>query len=147
MKISELRHQYSLRYEALKIYQYQGQGHQTSFSQGFCGIICRPLLASLSSELELDYFFDKMKETSENPELKELFWNDGLTVEYARSLLERLGNKYGQRRKDEDNMRGKVRSVGRLLVQLNLKSSKAEPLTTYLTGQTFQDVADAVETV
>ena len=60
-----------------------------------------------------------MPETQANLGVQNICQNDPLIREFARSILNRLGEEHEQRLKDIDNIRTKVRTLGRLLKELN----------------------------
>lgn len=94
---------------------------------------------------KLDDVISRMKETKENPGLKEVCLEDELIREFGMCLLERLGTSEEQRRKDEDNIRTKLRCVARLLKKLNDKKIVNQPLTNYINAREFNAVVTAVK--
>ena len=94
---------------------------------------------------EMASFFDKMKETVENPGLRELCRKDKLIYDFAKAQLERIRDKSEQRLKAESNVSTKVRTVGRLLVRLNKDDNTSNELSFYITGKQFQNVVDGVK--
>ena len=108
-------------------------------------LLIAPYVRRNSDETPLDDFFNRMKETKENPGVPDLCKNDELIREFAQSLLERIGDESDQRRKDADNMRTKVRTVGRLLKKLQELTGQTKAMSFFLTGTYFQAVVDAVK--
>ena len=94
---------------------------------------------------ELDMVLDKMKETGKNPGIKEICCRDELIREFGHSLLAKLGTLAEQRRKDQDNLRTKMRSVGRLLKKLNDQKLTDQPLDSYITQKEFMNVVSMVK--
>ena len=82
------------------------------------------ITCSDSDDAEIEEIMFKMKETAMNPGLKMACQKDRLIKEFCRGLLHKLGTNNEQRRKDKDNVRAKLRAVGRLLLSLNKKSEK-----------------------
>ena len=70
-------------------------------------------------EAEIDEIFDGMKETRDNPGLKNICEDDQLIREFTRTLLDKIGSQEEQRKKDKDNIRAKVRTVARIVKKLN----------------------------
>ena len=70
-----------------------------------------------------------------------------LIREFANAMLERIGSEEDQRRKDQDNARTKVRTVGRLLIKLNEGKPKEEKkdLSSFITGNGFSKIVDSVK--
>ncbi|XP_052261565.1 uncharacterized protein LOC127865682 [Dreissena polymorpha] len=95
----------------------------------------------------LESFFDGMKETNANPGVPLLCKNDPLIREFASSKLCRLGEKKEQRVKDVDNVRTKVRTVGRLLKQLHQNNEAKSPLSEFITGMNFMKVLNATKNI
>lgn len=93
----------------------------------------------------LEALFTGMKETVANPGLPEICKTDPLIREFAKSLLCRLGPSDDQRIKDLDNIRTKVRTVGRLLSQLNENRTEALPLEKFISGTHFTYVVNATK--
>ena len=60
-----------------------------------------------------------MKETTQNPGVGKTCSTDRIIREFALGYLERLGLQDERRKKDLDNIRTKVRSLGRLLNKMN----------------------------
>ena len=60
-------------------------------------------------------------------------------------MLEKLGTEDEQRKKDKDNIRTKVQSVGRLLKHLNNTKSLPLTLSEYLTGPNFTELVKVVK--
>lgn len=98
-------------------------------------------------DADLHNFFLRMKETKNNPGVMDICKSDKLICEFAKSKLERLGDERDKRLKDNDNVRTKVRTLGRLLIQLNKNETKEEEkdLSSYITGKYFSKVVDAVK--
>ena len=120
-------------------------------SANFCRnakVLLSPFLKPLSEEeASLETFFNGMKETRANPGIVGICKNDPLIAEFAKSMLQRLGEVGEQRIKDTDNARTKVRTVGRLLKKLNDKNdlSTPSPLSTFISGKQFARVVDATK--
>jgi len=102
-----------------------------------------------ATEIQANKLFTHMKETHKNPGITKICREDALIREFAMSLLEKLGTKEEQRRKDQDNISTKVRTIGRLLKHLNEKriTLKKNPLTLsgYITGTNFKEVVSGVK--
>ncbi|XP_053380135.1 uncharacterized protein LOC128548751 [Mercenaria mercenaria] len=94
---------------------------------------------------ELDKLLSKMKETARNPGVKNICSEDQLIREFGLSLLERLGLPEEQRTKDHDNIRTKLRSVGRLLQTLNEGQMTDQSLSFFIHPRQFQKVVKAVK--
>jgi hypothetical protein len=84
-----------------------------------------------------------MKETSANPGISELCRRDKLIREFAKSMPCRLGEDSEQRVKDMDNVRTKVRTVGRLLKELQIQGEQPLPLEHFISGSKFNQVVNA----
>ncbi|XP_053388364.1 uncharacterized protein LOC128551503, partial [Mercenaria mercenaria] len=69
------------------------------------------ILRSHEEEEEIDSLISKMKETEQNPGLKDICFQDVLIREFGLSLLHKLGTSEEQRVKDKDNVRTKMRCV------------------------------------
>ncbi|ESO97595.1 hypothetical protein LOTGIDRAFT_228230 [Lottia gigantea] len=108
-------------------------------------IMLQSVLHSPETDGKLVDLFSKFKETAKNPGLKEICKNDELIRVFASNLLDRLGTEEEQRRKDKDNIRTKVRSVGRLLRKLNEKKFRDLPLNSYICGREFSTVVNTVK--
>lgn len=93
----------------------------------------------------LDMVIMKMKETTQNPGLKNICCDDQLIREFGNSLLDKLGTEEEQRRKDQDNIRTKMRSVARLLQKLNENKLRSLPLSDFISGREFMNVVTAVK--
>ena len=105
-----------------------------------------PFVKQLSREDALaEKLFSGMKETKANPGIRPLCEKDPLIVEFAKSLLGRLGEEDEQRLKDMDTIRTKVRTIGRLLKYLTEKHETTQPLSKFICGQYFQPVIEAVK--
>ena len=96
---------------------------------------------------EIDQVIMQMKETKKYPGLKQLCSNDTLIKEFGRGLLMRLGLSHEQRRKDKDNLRNKLRSVGRLLIRLNEKTKTKLDLSAYIQPSYYQIVTETVREI
>jgi len=96
---------------------------------------------------ELEELIQNMRETTDNPGLRKICLEDDLIREFGRSLLGRLGTKEEQRLNDKNNIRTKLRSVGRLLKHLNEQQEVAQPLSKYITGKGFKTVMNAVKSL
>lgn len=94
---------------------------------------------------ELDALVEKMKETNKNPGLKEMCTSDNMIKEFGLSLMEKLGMNSEQRRKDHDNIRTKLRAVGRLLKKLNENKFRKQDIDYYLCPSEFKNVVHAVK--
>lgn len=103
------------------------------------------LTAGDKDDEEVDDIFSHMKETGSNAGVRETCRNDLLIREFATALLDRLGTTTEQRRKDKDNIRTKLRTVGRLLKHLNEAKFRPQSLSSYITGKQFIDVVKAVK--
>lgn len=101
------------------------------------------LQANQAENTDLAKLFGGMKETKANPGLREVCENDPLIQEFAKSQLNRLGTEEEQRRSDLDNIRCKVRTVGRLLQKLNENCVAPMELLSFLNGRKFNDVVTA----
>ena len=60
-----------------------------------------------------------MKETKDNPGLSNICSTDEIIKEFALCNLDKLGAEDEQRKKDQDNIRTKVRTLGRGLKKMN----------------------------
>lgn len=96
---------------------------------------------------EIDQVIMQMKETRKYPGLRQLCSNDTLIKEFGRGLLQRLGLEHEQRRKDKDNIRNKLRSVGRLLIRLNEKTKTNLELSAYIQPAYYQIVTKTVRDI
>ncbi|KAJ8315158.1 hypothetical protein KUTeg_007308 [Tegillarca granosa] len=109
-------------------------------------IMMAPYMIREESEIgELDLVIAKMKETVQNPGLKQVCAEDELIREFGLSQLDKLGTKEEQRRKDQDNIRTKMRSIARLLSKLNEKKLRDVPLSNYICGKEFMNVVATVK--
>ena len=97
------------------------------------------------NEEKLEEFYSRMKETIENPGVKKICFEDNLIREFAKSKLGRLGERNEQRRRDEDNIRTKVRTLGRLLKKINEMQKSQKAFTEYITGKGFLVIVEAVK--
>ena len=68
-----------------------------------------------------------------------------LIIEFAQSLLNKLGTEDERKRKDKDNIRMKLRMVGQLLKQFNSEKPQHVELSNFITGQCFMTVVEAVK--
>lgn len=93
----------------------------------------------------LNEIIDKMRETKDNPGLKELCYEDELIREYGLYELGRLGTPEEQRSKDQNNISNKMRTLARLLKKLNSDSLFPQPLSNYICAQKFKNVVSAVK--
>ena len=84
-------------------------------------MLISPWITSDSDDAEIDEIMFKMKETTMNPGLKIVCQKDRIIKEFCCGLLHKLGTNHEQRRKDKDNIRAKLRAMGRLLISLNEK--------------------------
>ena len=84
-----------------------------------------------------------MKETAANPGFKKCD-NDVLIREFTLSMVGRLEDDE-QRIKDIDNVRTKVRTVDRLLKQLQHDNQTCDPLSTFICGQRYKKVCEATK--
>ena len=111
-------------------------------------LILAPFLAKRVDDMEdIDTVIEKMKETEKNPGLKEICQQDELIKEFGVSLLQRLGTEDEQRRKDQDNVRTKMRSVARLVKKLNDSKLRNLPLDSYISPREFMNVVECVKEV
>ena len=111
-------------------------------------VMLTPFLPDVTEEdAQLESFFNGMKETTANPGIPCICKNDLLIKEFSKSMLLRLGEKSEQRIKDIDNVRTKVRTVGRLLKELNETKEAALPLSDYITGRNFGLVTNATKSL
>lgn len=94
---------------------------------------------------QLEKLFAGMSETKAHPGIRELCSKDVLIREFAKSQLGRLGSEDEQRRRDMANIRSKVRTLGRLLTQLNADTLVNKDLCNYLSGQYFDAVVEATK--
>ena len=78
-------------------------------------MIARLFCREGNADREVNSLIDKMKETGRNSGVKALCMKDMLILEFVQSLLDKLGTEGEQQRKDKDNIRTKLRTVGRLL--------------------------------
>ena len=109
-------------------------------------IMLAPFLQREETETDnLNQVIIKMKETTQNPGLKDICMEDELVREFGLSLLDKLGTAEEQRRKDEDNVRTKMRCVARLLKKLNEKKLAPQQLSNYITAKEFNVVVSAVK--
>ena len=84
-----------------------------------------------------------MKDTCAAPGIPALSRNDELICQFAQSLLERLGTEDEHRRKVIDNLRSKIKTVGRLLKTLNEEANHT--LSYYIIGSCFNKVVKCVK--
>jgi hypothetical protein len=91
-------------------------------------------------DAEVDDLMDRMKETTSNSGIREICKADPLIREFGRSLVGRLGTNIEQDGKDNDNIRSKLRHVGRLLKCLNESEAEPKELSFYLSGTHFKKV-------
>ena len=98
-----------------------------------------------NADREVNSLIDQMKETGRNSGVKALCMNDMLIHEFAQSLLDKLGTEAEQRRKNKDNIRTKLRTVGRLLKHLNTGKLQHEELSNFINGRRFMTVVEAVK--
>jgi hypothetical protein len=97
--------------------------------------------------LSIDQLFLSMKETQKNPGIPEICKNDPVIREFAWGQLERLGTDEERRIKDEDNIRTKVRTLGRGLKKMNenLSDERWHSLSEFLSPQYFRHVLASVK--
>ncbi|XP_005098712.2 uncharacterized protein LOC101849288 [Aplysia californica] len=107
-------------------------------------MLLSPFLQLDSDEGEIEDIISKMKETSKNPGLRQICMHDVLIREFCRGLVHKLGPLEEQRRKDKDNIRTKVRAVGRLVVRLNEKSNQDLDLSAFLKPTHFRLIVETV---
>lgn len=93
----------------------------------------------------LNSVIEKMRETAKHPGLRQICFEDELIREFGLWLLEKLGSKSEQRRKDEDNVRTKMRALARLLMKLNEDKIFKENLSFYIAPNHFRTVIQAVK--
>ena len=106
-----------------------------------------PLLTREQEETnqELQTLWDKMKETAKNPGVPAVCQSDTIVTEFALSQLDRIGTAEEQRKKDMDNVRTKIRTIGRLLKKINQRESNWKSMSDILTGQQFDSVVKATK--
>lgn len=108
-------------------------------------MLLSPFITLDSDEAEIDDLIMKMKETSKYPGLKAICQGDNLIREFCRGLLHKLGTFDEQRRKDIDNVRTKVRAVGRLLIALNKKSGQDSHLESFISPKFFKLIVEVTK--
>ena len=106
-----------------------------------------PFLSDNSTDSEIEEIILKMKETSKHPGLKDICLSDTLIKEFCRGLVHKLGPTEEQRRRDKDNIRNKLRSVGRLLIALNEQSKTKSDLSSYIVPKSFMLVVRTVKEI
>ena len=107
---------------------------------------CVPVKMKDEATKNLDDLINNMRETVDNPGLRQICESDELIREFGRSLIGRLGSEDEQRLKDKDNIRTKMRYVARLMKHLN-EDKPHKPLTYYITGKQFHTVANGVKSL
>ena len=108
-------------------------------------MLISPFINLDTDDAEIDEVIIKMKETSKNPGLKKTCRTDPLIKEFCRGLLHKLGHDSEQRRKDKDNIRTKLRAVGRLLLSLNHKRQEDMDLWSYIAPKHFKMIVKVVK--
>ena len=109
-------------------------------------IMLSPFVKTITEEeTTLSVIFDGMKETTANPGITKLCRQDPLIKEFALSMTGRIGDAGEQRIKDVDNVRTKVRTVGRLLKELHTENSNEESLSFFVTGPRYKAITEAVK--
>lgn len=93
----------------------------------------------------LNSVIQKMRETKKHPGLQQICFEDELIREFGCWLSGKLGSKNEQRRKDEDNVRTKMRALARLLMKLNEGKTFRENLSFYISPRQFKVVVQAVK--
>ena len=101
--------------------------------------------ADSDDEQRLNSVIDKMRETEKYPGLKDTCSHDELIREFGMWLLDKLGNEDEQRRRDQDNIRTKMRSLARLLAKLNEQKLFPQPLSYYICANEFGSIVTAVK--
>lgn len=102
--------------------------------------ILAPFLHANNTATELDVLLQGMRETKKNPGIVPICLGDALIRMFAQSKCDRLGTTDEQRRRDLDTIRTKVRSLGRLLKQLNIGGGVWKDLNYFLHPAHFNDV-------
>lgn len=97
------------------------------------------------NDTSLEDIFSHMKDTDKNAGVKEICESDDLIRQFGSCLLEKLGTLEERRRKDVDNIRTKLRTVGRLLKVLNAGMLDHRPLSDFLSGPNFHKVVTGVK--
>ena len=110
--------------------------------------IASPFVPTLpEEEAKLDKLFLGMKETAANPGIPKICETDQLIREFGKSLLGRLGEEDERRLKDVDNVRTKIRTVGRLLKELRNVEGEEKTISDFIKGTEFKKVVSATKSL
>lgn len=93
----------------------------------------------------LNAIVGRMKETRDNPGLKEICETDEVIREFGLYNIGRLGPVEEQRLKDQENVSTKMRTLARLGKKLNENTVLAKPLSCFICSKEFKHVAKAVK--
>lgn len=111
-------------------------------------VILSPFVKQVSDDDKtLEVIFSGFKETSANPGIPRICKDDVLIREFAKSLVGRLGEENERIIRELDNIRTKIRTVGRLLKELNEEKEHDLPLTDFIVGTRFYDVVAATKSL
>ena len=124
---------------------------EANYYRNACAMIA-PFLRSLDDEddeivMETNALLDSLRETQLHPGVARICQNDPLIKEYAISLVEKMGEKHERRIRDQDNSRNKIRTLGKMLKELNKTSDCWNDLSSFLSGKRFRDVVAAVKSL
>ncbi|KAJ8320563.1 hypothetical protein KUTeg_002150 [Tegillarca granosa] len=106
-------------------------------------MMIEPFITTVTSDFEI--VLNKMKETTQCPGVKEICSGDHLIKQFGQALYDKLGTVSEQRISDPDNIRTKMRAVGRLLSKMNENKPQPLPLSSYITGKGFLTVVNSVK--
>ena len=98
-----------------------------------------------SAESGVNCLIEQMTETGKSAGVKALCMEDMLIIEFAQSLLDKLGTEDERKRKDKDYIRMKLRIVGQLLKHFISEKLQHVELSNFITGQCFMTVVEAVQ--
>ena len=107
-------------------------------------MLITPFISLDSDDDDIENLILQMRETTQNPGLRNICMQDILIKEFCRGLLHRLGTEDEQRPKDKNNVSTKLRAVARLLSKLNEKTKDDCHLSSYITPKYFMLVVNAV---
>lgn len=88
-----------------------------------------------------------MKETRDNPGVRNICEDDELIRELTRTVLDKIGSQEEQGKKNKDNIRTKVRTVARIMKKLNENKVNSLKLSEYIVGPQFYNVVRAVKNI
>ena len=107
-------------------------------------MLISPFITLDSDNDDIQNVIIQMRETTQNPGLRNICMQDILIKEFCRGLLHKLGTEDEQRPKDKNNVSTKLRAVARVLIKLNEKTKNDCHLTSYIIPKYFMLVVNTV---